>query len=228
MERCTHKINATLENRQVDHQSAMVEIECMINKKYVSILIDPGVSLSYVSPTIVEDYKLNKVKHKKSWLVQLATGMKRKVGELVKECIITMGGMDTKVDLNILPLGSYDLLIGMDWLEKHSVILNYWDNIFYYLDESDQGRTIKGIPRGVLVRDISSLQLKINARKVFEIYVVDIFESKGEVVKNLLTSDPIIARVSGCISGRNSRITSYTSHIIYHRFSTQDYLLYGT
>jgi hypothetical protein len=76
MAQCTHKINAALENRQVDHQSAMVEIEGMINKKYVSILIDPGASLSYVSPTIVEDCKLNKVKHKKSWLVQLATGTK--------------------------------------------------------------------------------------------------------------------------------------------------------
>jgi hypothetical protein len=73
MEKCTHKINAALENRQVDHQSAMVEIEGMINKKYLSILIDPDASLSYVSPTIVEDCKMNKVKHKKSWLVQLAT-----------------------------------------------------------------------------------------------------------------------------------------------------------
>jgi hypothetical protein len=70
----------------------MVEIEGMINKKYVSILIDPGASLSYISPTIVEDCKLNKVKHKKSWLVQLATGTKRKVVELVKECIVTMDG----------------------------------------------------------------------------------------------------------------------------------------
>jgi hypothetical protein len=59
--------------RHVDHQSSMVEIEGMINKKYVSILIDPGASLSYVSPIIVEDCKLNKVKHNKSWLVQLAT-----------------------------------------------------------------------------------------------------------------------------------------------------------
>jgi hypothetical protein len=76
MAQCNHKINASLENRQVDHQSTMVEIEGMINQKYVSILIDPGASLSYVSPIIVEDCKLNKVKHSKSWLVQLATGTK--------------------------------------------------------------------------------------------------------------------------------------------------------
>jgi hypothetical protein len=45
----------------------------MINKKSLSILIDPGASLSYVSPTIIEDCKMNKVKHTKSWLIHLAT-----------------------------------------------------------------------------------------------------------------------------------------------------------
>jgi predicted aspartyl protease len=160
MARCTHKINAALENRQVDHQSSMVEIEGMINRKPVSILIDPGASLSYISPTIVEGCKLDKIKHKKSWLVQLATGTKQKVVELVKYCTIIMDEMETKVDLNILPLGSYDLLIGMDWMEKHSTFVNCRDKTFNCLDESRKGRKIKGIPRGVSVRHISSLQLK--------------------------------------------------------------------
>jgi hypothetical protein len=33
--------------------------------------------------------------------------------------MVTMDGMETNVDLNIFPLGYYDLLIGMEWLEKH-------------------------------------------------------------------------------------------------------------
>jgi hypothetical protein len=37
--------------------------------------------------------------------------------------MITMDGMETRVDLNILPLGSYDLLIGMDWIEKHATVV---------------------------------------------------------------------------------------------------------
>jgi hypothetical protein len=65
-----------LENWQVKHQSAMVEVEVMINQKPISILIDPGASLSYISPTMVEGCKLYKIKQKKSWLVQLATRTK--------------------------------------------------------------------------------------------------------------------------------------------------------
>jgi hypothetical protein len=57
----------------------MVEIEGMIKQKHVSILIDPGAILSYISPTVVESCKLEKVKHKKPWLVQLATGKKKRL-----------------------------------------------------------------------------------------------------------------------------------------------------
>ena len=73
------KICAALENRQADHQSSMVEIEGMINSQPISILIDPGASLNYISPRIVELCKLVPENFDKSWLVQLATGTKRKV-----------------------------------------------------------------------------------------------------------------------------------------------------
>ena len=95
----------------------MVEVEGMINQTPVTILIDPGASLSYIAPQIVEKCKLSVDKFDNLWLVQLATGEKRKVTCYVKECALLMNDFKTTVKLNVLPLGSYDLLIGMDWLE---------------------------------------------------------------------------------------------------------------
>ena len=71
------RINAALENRQADHQTSMVEIEGMIENMPISILIDPGASLSYMSPRIAESCNLHLKKFEKSWLVQLTTGTKR-------------------------------------------------------------------------------------------------------------------------------------------------------
>jgi hypothetical protein len=73
------QIYAALDNRQVDHQDSVVEMEGMIDNHLVSILIDPGFNMSYVSPQTVEKCKLQQLKHAKSWLVQLATGTKKKV-----------------------------------------------------------------------------------------------------------------------------------------------------
>ena len=108
------RINVALENRQTDHQSTMLEVEGKISNTYVSILIDSWASLSYIAPRVLENFKLSKEKQNNSWLVQLVTGMKTKVTEIVKDCRISFNGFDTTVNLNILPLGPYDILIGMD------------------------------------------------------------------------------------------------------------------
>ena len=102
------RIYAALDNKKAKFQSHMIEVEGMINNHAFTILIDSGASHSYVDPKVVESLHLTKSKHEKSWLVQLATGTKRKVIELVKSCSVDMKGMSTKAELNILPLGSYD------------------------------------------------------------------------------------------------------------------------
>ena len=53
------RINAALENRQVDHQTSMVEVQGIMKNQPVSILIDLGSSLSYISTRIVEKCNLS-------------------------------------------------------------------------------------------------------------------------------------------------------------------------
>ena len=59
-----------------------------------------------------------------------------------------------------LPLGCYDLLIGMDWLEKHRVIPKCYDKKFSCLDDKGNTIVVKGIPRKVTIREIPALQMK--------------------------------------------------------------------
>jgi hypothetical protein len=70
---------------------------------------------------------------------------------------MNMNGVSTKEDLNIIPFGSYDYLIGMDWLEKHIVVLDFYSKAFTCLDEEGNSRTVQGIPRPISIREISTL-----------------------------------------------------------------------
>ena len=89
------RIYAALEDHQEDHQSTMVEVEGKIAKQFVSNLNDPRSTHSYITPKIVEICALKKLKHSKSWLVQLATRTKRKVSEIVEKCPLDMDGLFT-------------------------------------------------------------------------------------------------------------------------------------
>jgi hypothetical protein len=90
------RIYATLDNKQDEYQSQMIEVECMINNQPFTIFIDSGAIHSYIDPRVVESLQLLKRKHENFWLVQLATRTKRKVTKLVKSCPVDMNGLNTK------------------------------------------------------------------------------------------------------------------------------------
>jgi hypothetical protein len=179
------RIYATLDNKQAEFQSHMIEVEGMINNRPPVILIDSGARCSYVDPRVVKSLHLMRRKHEKSWLVHLATGTKRKVTKLVKSCSVDMKGMSTKAELNILPLGSYDCLLGMDWLDQHHALLDYRNKSFTCLNEEGNQVTFQGIPRAVAVWEISAMQLKKCYRKGCQLYVTRVEEASRDVLSNL-------------------------------------------
>ena len=77
-----------------------------------------------------------------------------------------MHGLVTFGDLNVLPLGSYDSLIGMDWLEAHRVKLDCYNKTFECMDEEGNPKVVRGIPKVIYVREISIMQLKKYVGKV--------------------------------------------------------------
>ena len=135
----------------------MIEVEGKINDQPIAILIDSRAIHIYLDPKMVEIFQLLRCNLGKPWLVQLAIGKKRKLNEMVKACLMEMNGLHTKVDLNIIPLGSCACLIGMDWLDQHHVVLDCYNKEFTCLDEKGNFRIVQGIPRVVDIREISAL-----------------------------------------------------------------------
>jgi hypothetical protein len=133
----------------------------------------------------VERFQFPRSKLGKPWLVQLATRAKRKINEMVKEFPIDMNGLSTREDLNIIPLGSYDFLIGMDWLDQHHVVLDYYNKDFTYLDEEGNLRTVQGILRAVTIREVSALQLKKNFRKGCQVFAAHMEEEPKDKVPSI-------------------------------------------
>jgi hypothetical protein len=84
-------------------------------------------------------------------------GDKRKINELVKDFPIEMNGLNTKVDVNIIPLGLYDFLIGMDWLGKHHVVLYCYNKTITCLDQEGKHENFQGIPGVVVVREFAAM-----------------------------------------------------------------------
>jgi hypothetical protein len=138
-------IYASLDNKQDNNQASVEEMEGIIANHSVSILIDPGSNLSYVAPQTVDKRKMKPIRHVKPWLVQLATGTKRKLAEVIPSYQFIMDGLPTQVIFNILPLGSYDLLIGMDCLSTYKTKLDCYHKKLECGNEDGRKMILQGI-----------------------------------------------------------------------------------
>ena len=63
-----------------------------------------------------------------------------------------VNGLNTLEDLNVIHLGSYDVLIGMEWLNTHWAILDCYNNTYTCLYEEGNIVTTKGINRLISLR----------------------------------------------------------------------------
>ena len=96
---------ATLDNRQDDHQTSIIEMEGQICDQVVSILIDPRSNYSYISPDLVGKCGLNKKLHEESWLVKLVIGTNKKFHHWVRAYAFELNVMSTSMHLNVVLLG---------------------------------------------------------------------------------------------------------------------------
>jgi len=103
-----------------------------------------------------------------------------------------MNGINTIVDLNIIPLGSYHVLIGMDWLESHHAILDFYNKSFICLTDEGQQVLVKGIPRPISLRKITALQLKICLRKGCQLYAAHVEYTSTKIGIPYISDFPVL------------------------------------
>lgn len=108
----------------------------------------------------------------KSWLVLLAIETKRKVSEVVENFPLELNGFSTTVDLNILPLESYDTLISMDCMEKNRSKMDCYNKVIECFDKEGKPIVVKGFSFPVVVKKVLSLRLSKLYKKGFQIYAV--------------------------------------------------------
>jgi len=65
--------------------------------------------------------------------------------EIIEAFPIRIEEFQTHADLNVLPLGSYEILLGMDWLATHKEKLNCYDTTLECKDEEGNMRILQGI-----------------------------------------------------------------------------------
>jgi hypothetical protein len=90
-----------------------------------SVLFDLGGTHSFVSVVFVRLARLVVRTLESSLAITTLVGKTVVCKHVVCECPISICGRVLPSNLFVLPMFSYDVILGMDWLMKHSAIIDY-------------------------------------------------------------------------------------------------------
>ncbi|KAI3743880.1 hypothetical protein L1987_56947 [Smallanthus sonchifolius] len=91
----------------------------LVNSQYASILFDTGADKSFVSHNFEPLLAKTRSKLEKTFTVEVANGDSLTIDSIIPNCSLELNDHTFPINLVPMPLGSFDIIIGMDWLSKH-------------------------------------------------------------------------------------------------------------
>ncbi|GJS38963.1 putative reverse transcriptase domain-containing protein [Tanacetum coccineum] len=95
----------------------------LLNNHYASILFDTGADRSFVSTAFSSLIDIVPTTLDHGYDVELADGKIIEVNTLIRGCTLNFLNHPFNIDLMPVELGSFDVIIGMDWLTKYHAVI---------------------------------------------------------------------------------------------------------
>jgi hypothetical protein len=93
----------------------VLETSGTISDQQFSIFIDPRATESFISSAALKRIKVKEVEQDEFRYLEMASRAKQQVGGKVKDYNINLCEFVASVTLFFTALGSYEIMIGMDW-----------------------------------------------------------------------------------------------------------------
>nr|GEV64855.1 putative reverse transcriptase domain-containing protein [Tanacetum cinerariifolium] len=123
-------VQPSVENaRDASPDSNVITGTFLLNNRYAKILFDTDADKSFVSTTFSPLIDITPTTLENHYDVELADGKIIGVNTIIRGCTVTFMNHPFNINLMPVPLGSFDIIIGMDWLAKYHGVIIYDENI---------------------------------------------------------------------------------------------------
>ncbi|GJR95566.1 putative reverse transcriptase domain-containing protein [Tanacetum coccineum] len=169
----------------------------LLNNHYASVLFDSGADRSFVSTTFSTLLDIILDTFDVSYAIKIVDERIAKTNTMLRGCTIGLLGHPFNIDLMLVELGSFDVIIGMDWLaNNHAVIVcneqivrvPFGDEILITQgDRSDKGKKSK-------LSIISCAKTQKYMEKGCQVFLAQVTKKETEVrsQEKLLKDVPIV------------------------------------
>ncbi|GKA96266.1 putative reverse transcriptase domain-containing protein, partial [Tanacetum coccineum] len=94
-----------------------------LNDHFVTVLFDSGADFSFISTEFAPLLNVKPSIVNPGYVIEVADGKKVEVDRVIRDCKLELGS--SLFSINLIPLGhgSFDVIVGMDWLSQHKAVI---------------------------------------------------------------------------------------------------------
>nr|GEV02520.1 putative reverse transcriptase domain-containing protein [Tanacetum cinerariifolium] len=151
----------------------------LLNNRYASFLFDSGFDKSFVDTRFSSMLNIDPVKIGVSYEVELADGRVVSTSTVLKGCTLNLVSHIFKIDLMLIELGTFDVIIGMDWLVKHDTVIICGEKVVRipYGNKVLTVKSDKGVSR---LKVISCIKARKYDERGCHLFLVHVTEKKSK------------------------------------------------
>ncbi|KAI3791324.1 hypothetical protein L2E82_05075 [Cichorium intybus] len=175
---------------QAQSDNKVINGTFLINDCYVSVLFDSGADKSFVSlefepilhtpRTILDEY----------FTVEVANGKYVSLNAVIQDCTFDFSGHKFSINLVPMELGSFDIIVGMDWLSQNHVEIVCYEKFIRIPLADGQSLRIYGETHSKKLSRMSCTQARSYIRKEYMAFLAHVVETK--VTEKKIEDIPIV------------------------------------
>nr|GEX56099.1 putative reverse transcriptase domain-containing protein [Tanacetum cinerariifolium] len=141
-----------------------------LNHHYATVRFDSGADFSFISTSFAPLLNVKSSFVNPRYLIEVADGKKVKVDRVIRNCKLELGTSLFTIDLIPLGHGSFDVIMGIDWLSEHKAEIVCHEKVVRIPLESGEILIVQGERTPGIAKALSNV--KVDEPKLSDISVV--------------------------------------------------------
>ncbi|GJU29112.1 putative reverse transcriptase domain-containing protein [Tanacetum coccineum] len=114
-----HGITYLLRDKNAHQDLNLVTGTFLLNQHLAKVLFDSGADKSFVSISLAFKLNIPPITLDTTYDIEMANGNLVGINTVIQVCTLILLNQPFEIDLMLIKLGSFDIVIGMDWLSKY-------------------------------------------------------------------------------------------------------------
>ncbi|GJY29246.1 putative reverse transcriptase domain-containing protein [Tanacetum coccineum] len=115
--------NASMNATEAAKDSSVVTGTFSLNDHFATVLFYSGADFSFISTKFAPILNMKPSIASPGYVIEIADGKKVKVDRIIRGCKLELGSSLFTIDLIPLGHGSFDVIVGMDWLSHNKAVI---------------------------------------------------------------------------------------------------------